>query len=208
MNKNIARKIHKILRKAYGTPRIELNYNSDFELLIAVILSAQTTDKKVNSVTPMLFSRFPSPEKLSKAKQKHVEEIIKEIGLFRSKAKNIIAAAKIIMNEFNSQIPDTYEGLIKLPGVGRKSANVILSTLFNKPAITVDTHVKRLSYRIGFSDNKDPYKIELDLMEKWSEELWNDLSRYIILHGRYVCKARTPQCNRCPINKHCQKRIK
>ncbi len=199
--------IYKALERHYGEPRIELVYRSDFELLISVILSAQTTDKKVNMVTPILFSRFPDACSLAEASPAEVEEIIREIGLFRAKARNIISSAKIICRDFGGRLPSDYKSLISLPGVGRKSANVILSALFGEQAITVDTHVKRLSYRIGFSNKKSPLTIEKDLMKIWPRRIWSSMSNYLILHGRYLCKARRPDCGACPIARLCEKRI-
>ncbi len=207
MEKKKVLAIHSRLARHYGKPRIELVYHSDFELLIAVILSAQTTDKKVNMVTPVLFSKFPDACTLAEASLAEVEEIIREIGLFRTKARNIISSSKIICKDFGGRIPADYKALISLPGVGRKSANVILSVLFGRPAITVDTHVRRLSYRIGFSDKQSPLIIEKDLMKIWPKRIWSSMSNYLILHGRYLCKARNPGCDRCPIDGLCAKRI-
>ena len=207
MDKGKVMSIYSALSSYHRQPRIELVYHSDFQLLVSVILSAQTTDKKVNKVTPVLFSRFPCPCSLSGARVEEVQEIIKEIGLFKTKARNIISASRIICEKFNGKVPSDYDDLISLPGIGRKSANVISSVLFNRPAVVVDTHVRRLAYRIGFSDNTSPLKIEKDLMRLWPKNIWTAMSNYLILHGRYVCKARRPQCDNCPINNMCYKRL-
>lgn len=197
-------KIYDILHKKYkhkdGTALI---HNSPFELLVATILSSQCTDKRVNMVTPKLFKRFPTPEKLAVADILEVEKIIKSTGFYRNKAKNLVNCAGMLVKDFNGEVPSTLEDLIKLPGVGRKTANVVLGHAFNKPGITVDTHVKRISKRLGFTKFDDPVKIEMDLMTLWPKRIWTRFSDYIIYHGRDTCKARKPGCDRCEISHLC-----
>lgn len=190
MNKARASKILKILKKHYPNAKISLSYSNNFELLVAVMLSAQTTDVAVNKVTPHLFSKYNSIEKFANADIKSLEGDIKSIGLFRTKAKNIRNTAKIILTRFNGKVPSSMNELLMLPGVGRKTANVVLSVGFNKNVgIAVDTHVKRLSYELGLTKEKNPDKIEGDLMKIFDIKDWPNVTSLLIAHGRKKDKA-------------------
>jgi endonuclease-3 len=185
------------LKKHFPAPKTELNFKNPFELVIVVLLSAQTTDVKVNEVSPKLFEKYPTPEDLSKANLEDLYEILKPINYYRKKAKFIKEAAKMIVEEFNGKVPDNLEDLMKLPGIGRKSASVILVNGFNKPAIVVDTHVKRVAKRLGLTCNNDPLKVEMDLAKFFSKENWVYISNALVLFGRYTCIARKPKCKEC-----------
>lgn len=192
------------LEEMYPDAECALDHSNNFELLIAVMLSAQTTDKAVNLITPDLFRRFPTAYELAIANQKELEEYIKKIGLYRNKAKNIIAMAKILDEKFNGEVPANYDDLIGLPGVGRKTANVVLSVAFNEPRIAVDTHVFRVSNRIGLAKAEDVLKTEEQLMKKLPRERWSRAHHSLIFHGRYCCKARKPECEVCNIAETCR----
>jgi endonuclease III len=181
----------------------ELDFADPFQLLVATILSAQTTDVRVNMATPALFKKYPDATKLAKAKQGDVEEIIKSTGFFRNKAKSIIGMAQALEHDFDGHVPDNMEDLITLPGVGRKTANVVLSVAMDKPGIPVDTHVTRLSKRLGLTENTDPVKIEHDLMKQLPDHHWGAISLRLILHGRKVCVARKPKCDECILADFC-----
>lgn len=192
------------LKKAYPDAKIALDFSNPYELLVATILSAQTTDKKVNEVTPKLFKKYPTPEHLASANPKDVEEIIKPLGFFRQKAKYIIGAAKTIVEKFGGKVPDTMEELTTLPGVARKTANIVLSNAYGKiEGIAVDTHVRRISKKLGLTANEDPDKIERDLMEKIPKEEWFKFTYTVIEHGRKICKAPKPRCGECFLNDIC-----
>lgn len=183
----------------------ELKYVDPFQLIVAVILSAQCTDKRVNIITPNLFIPFPTAEKLAKAEQEEVFEIIKSCSYPNNKAKHLIAMAKMLISDFKSIVPSEIEELQKLPGVGRKTANVIASVVFNKPAMAVDTHVFRVAKRIGLTTNaKNPYQAEMQLIKYIPEEHISIAHHWLILHGRYVCIARRPKCKDCGINNFCK----
>lgn len=183
----------------------ELHYDNPFHLLIAVILSAQCTDKRVNMVTPPLFEAYPTPEVMAVASQDAVYEYIKSISYPNNKAKNLIGMAKKVVNDFNGQIPDTLEELESIPGVGRKTANVMLIVAFNKPAMPVDTHVFRVSNRIGLTDNsKNPEQTEKELMKNIPAKYLSRAHHWLILHGRYICQARKPKCEECGIAPFCK----
>src|SRR5574344_2301050 len=183
----------------------ELHYNSPFELLIAVILSAQCTDKRVNMITPRLFQDFPTPEALAASTPEVIFEYIRSISYPNNKAKHLVGMARMLVNDFNSEVPDTLEKLIKLPGVGRKTANVILSVVFNKAAMAVDTHVFRVSNRIGLTNNSPtPLATEKTLVKYIPGELQPIAHHWLILHGRYVCTARNPKCSQCGIADLCK----
>ena len=198
-----ARSIYRILTKEYPDARCELDFNSPLELLVATVLSAQCTDKRVNSVTPILFKTFPTLEMLAGAKLSKVEEIIYSTGFYRSKAKNIKELANKILKEFNGEVPNTLVQLVTLPGVGRKTANVVLGNAFGVPGLTVDTHFGRLSRRFGWSDQTDPVKVEKDVAELIPEKEWTLLSHKLIWHGRRICHSRKPECGICPLAKLC-----
>jgi endonuclease-3 len=208
MNNSKIKEMVEILKKEYPNAKTELKYSNPFELLIATILSAQTKDTTINKITPILFKKYPTPQKLAEADLKDVEKIIKPTGFYKTKAKNIIETSKILVEKFGGKVPDNMEDLLKLKGVARKTANVVLSNAFNKnEGIVVDTHVKRISYRIGLSDNKDPLKIEQDLMKIFDKDDWGFISNALVLHGRYICDAKKPKCDICKIAKLCKKRI-
>jgi len=196
-------KIRKILKARYPDVRTQLNYKNPFELLVATILSAQCTDKQVNIVTKALFRQLKSPYDFADAPTETVEQLIRPTGYFRNKAKNIINCSKAIIEKFNGEVPADLEKLIQLPGVGRKTANVVLGAAFGIPGIVVDTHVARISQRLGFSVSKDPVKIEFDLMEIIPEKEWSDFCLHLIYFGREICKARKPLCPDCPLSKLC-----
>ncbi len=203
-----AKRILRKLRKAYGDADCALTHRSAFELLIATILSAQSTDETVNKVTPVLFKKYPNPSKLAAAELEDAQEIVHPTGFFRQKAKNIIGAATRIMDEFDGEVPQTIEELITLPGVARKTANVVLGTWFDKNVgVVVDTHVGRLADRLRLTwnhkDTKDAIRIEKDLMRVIPQKDWTYLSHALIWHGRKVCSARKPDCERCTLAIDC-----
>ncbi len=191
--------------KNVGLAETELHYNNPFELIVAVSLSAQCTDKRVNLTTPKLFKNYPSPFALSKATSDTIFTYIRSISYPNNKAKNLVGMAKMLVEDFNSEIPDKVDDLIKLPGVGRKTANVIASVIFNQPTMAVDTHVFRVSNRIGLTTNaKTPLQSELQLIKFIPKELVPRAHHWLILHGRYVCLARTPKCAECKLSSHCK----
>ncbi len=183
----------------------ELNYKDPYQLIVAVILSAQCTDKRVNLITPAFFEKFPSASALAAYGQDEVYEYIKSCSYPNNKAKHLTGMARMLMNEFNGKVPDTLEDLQKLPGVGRKTANVILSVAFRKPAMAVDTHVFRVAGRIGLTTNaKNPHDAEKQLVRHLPEPLINKAHHWLILHGRYICIARKPKCNECGLTHYCR----
>lgn len=182
----------------------ELNHRNIFELLVAVVLSAQTTDKSVNKVTPALFEKYPDAKALSEADPFEVAEIIRTIGMYKTKSKNIVNLSKVLVEKHDGVVPGNYDDLIELPGVGRKTANVVLSVGFGQQRIAVDTHVFRVSNRIGFCDEKDPLKTELALMERLPEDRWSRAHHSLIFLGRYCCDARKPKCDECMISEYCK----
>jgi len=192
-----------LLKNEYPEAKIALNFNSPFELLVATILSAQCTDARVNLVAPSLFRKYPSPKSLAGADRKELETEIRSTGFFRQKAKSIINCSKSIVERFGGEVPRTMEQLLTLEGVGRKTANVLLGNAFGVPGIAVDTHVRRLSQRLGFTKNDDPTKIESDLMELFPPEHWAILCHLLMSHGRKICTARLPKCEPCVLDKVC-----
>ena len=204
MNLEKRRAIFTLLKKNTPNPTTELIYHSSFELLISVILSAQTTDIAVNKVTKKLFKIANTPLLLSNLKVDKIEKLINAIGLYKNKAKNIKATSSILLEKFNGEVPSTREELESLPGVGRKTANVILNTLFKKPVIAVDTHIFRLANRINIAPAKTPLTVEKRLTKLIPNEFLNDAHHLLILHGRYICKAIKPQCSECVINNLCE----
>ena len=201
-NKDI-KQILDILETTYPDARCALNHDNTFQLLIAVALSAQTTDKSVNKVTPLLFDKYQKPKDLADADQKDVENIIRTIGMYKTKSKNIIALSKKIQEEYMGKVPDNYDSLISLPGVGRKTANVVMSVGFGEERIAVDTHVFRVANRIGIAKGQNPLKTEISLMERLPKNRWSSSHHSLIFHGRECCHARKPDCNNCPINDLC-----
>ena len=192
------------LKELYPQASIALEYVDPFQLLVAVILSAQTTDVSVNKVTPALFARFPTAEMLASADPAEVEEIVHATGFFRNKTKNIIGAAQRIVTEYGGAVPDTMEELLTLPGVARKTANIVLYNAFQKAeGIAVDTHVFRLARRLGYSAQKDPSKVEADLMALFPREEWGALTYRLIEHGRAICDAKRPVCGQCALSELC-----
>jgi endonuclease-3 len=182
----------------------ELHYNNPFELLIAVILSAQCTDKRVNTITPKLYRDFPTPEALAASSPEIIYEYIRSVSYPNNKSKHLVGMARMLVSDFNNQVPDTLEDLVKLPGVGRKTANVIQSVVFNKAAMAVDTHVFRVANRIGLTtDSKTPLATEKELVKYIPAELIPIAHHWLILHGRYVCQARVPKCDNCGLQTMC-----
>ena len=197
------KRTHQELKVEYPDAECELEFKNSFELLAATILSAQATDVSVNKATPALFKRFPSPEELSVADIEEVETYINSIGLFRSKAKNLVGMAQRLVDQFDSQVPESMSDLISLPGVGRKTANVVRSVALGLPGLPVDTHVGRLSRRLGITEETDPVKIELTLNPMLPAQERGEFSLRVILHGRRVCFARKPNCDECTLNYFC-----
>lgn len=204
MKKNQVMKVLKILYDTYPDAQCELNYNTAFELLVSTILSAQATDKKVNQVTERVFKKYNTAYDFAALTQLELEVEIKEIGLYRNKSKNILLMSKTLINEYNGEVPSNREDLMKLAGVGRKTANVVLSNVFNIPAIAVDTHVFRVTNRIGFASSSTVEKTEIELMDNISENQWSKAHHALIFHGRRTCIARNPKCEICSIKDYCK----
>ena len=202
--KTRCRKIHDTLFDNYGTIDCPLNYETEFQLMVAVILSAQCTDKQVNKVTAKLFAQYPTPELLSKASATDIETIIRPLGLYRNKAKNILETSKRLVKKYDAKIPKDIETLITLPGIGRKTANAVVAHAFNKPGFAVDTHVIRLLNRIGVVDTENPVKIEFKVRKLIPLKFLGNFSLLLITHGRQCCKARKPDCCNCAINTLCK----
>jgi len=192
------------LRRAMPTAKMELAYRSPWELLVATILSAQCTDVRVNHVTPALFKRYATPRAMAKAIPTELEGLIRSTGFYKSKAKNLVGCAQAVTTRFGGRVPETMEELTSIPGVGRKTANVLLGAAFGKPALVVDTHVKRVANRLAMTHSSDPEQIERDLQSLYPQAQWTDVSQRILLHGRYVCLARKPRCAVCPIFDVCE----
>lgn len=204
MNSAKRRDIFACLQSANPHPTTELEYHSPFELLIAVILSAQATDKSVNLATRKLFPHANTPEKIFALGEAGFIDFIKSIGLYKTKAKNILATCQLLIQHHHSEVPRTRELLEKLPGVGRKTANVILNTAFGEPTIAVDTHIFRVANRTGIAPGTNVLEVELKLLKVVPKEFRHDAHHWLILHGRYVCKARKPECAQCTINHLCE----
>lgn len=198
-------KIVEILKEAYPDAKCSLDFTTPFEMLVAVILSAQCTDERVNKTTPALFAKYSTPQDFANMDIEELENFIHPCGFYKNKAKNIKATAQIIATKYNGKVPETMEELMALPGVGRKTANVVMLEAFNKPqGIAVDTHCKRISNKIGFSNEKEPEKIEQDLLKIIPSKYYKDMNHILIWHGRNTCVARNPKCEMCPINKYCR----
>lgn len=205
--KKLVREVIKRLKKEYPNPRVALNFSNPFELLVATILSAQTTDAHVNKVTEELFKKYRTIKDYAEAPIEKLERDVSSINFYRNKAKNIKASAKMIMERFNSQVPKRMDELLSLPGVARKTANIILSNAYGvNEGIAVDTHVKRLSQRLGLSESEDPIKIERDLMEITPGEEWGNLAHLLIHHGRRICQAKRPDHKNCVLSDICPSR--
>ena len=205
--KEVALKIVELLEQEYPEALCSLEYEKDYELLFATRLAAQCTDERVNKVTPTLYSRYPSLEALAEAKLEDVEEIIRSCGFFHTKARDIIAASQMLLVDFGGVVPDNMEDLLKLPGVGRKTANIILGDIYRKPAVVTDTHCIRLANRMGLAVGKEPYKVEMQLAELIPPEKQSDFCHRLVLHGRAVCSARKPTCDVCVLHDVCAKKL-
>ena len=203
MERNEIIKVLDILRETYPEAKCALDHVNTFELLVAVCLSAQTTDKSVNKVTPKLFGKYPDAFSLAEARQEDVEELIRTIGMYRTKSRNIINLAKELASKYNGVVPKDYDSLVSLPGVGRKTANVVLSVGFGEQRIAVDTHVFMVANRIGLVKANDVLKTELGLMEVIPNDRWSETHHSLIFHGRNICYARKPKCKECPIKDLC-----
>ena len=200
------RRLARMLRTLRATApamKVELDHGTPWELLVATILSAQCTDQRVNQVTPALFRRYRRPQDYVEADPAELEALIRPTGFFKTKAKHLIHCAKAVVETFDGQVPDTMEALTGLPGVGRKTANVLLGNAFDKPAIVVDTHVKRVAGRLHLTRHTDPDKVELDLQRLLPTKDWTEGSQRLLLHGRYVCLARAPKCGSCALYTDC-----
>lgn len=194
-----------IFKEIMPEPKTELHYDTPFHLLLAVILSAQCTDKRINMVTPALFDRYPGPEELAASTEEEVFEYIKSVTFPNNKSRHLIKAARTLVEEFGGEMPTDIDNLMKLPGVGRKTANVMLAVVWNKAAMAVDTHVFRVSNRLGLTNNsKTPLETEKQLVKYIPEELISTAHHWLILHGRYTCKARKPDCLNCPLTQYCK----
>jgi len=200
-----AARIGKALARLYPDARISLEFETPWQCLAATILSAQCTDERVNKVTPALFKEFPDPHATATAPPHRIEQLIASTGFFRQKTKSLMGAAKAIAERHGGKVPDTMEDLVRLPGVGRKTANVILGHVYGKPGFVVDTHVRRLVKRLGFTASSDPDQIETDMGEIVPPREWTAFSMRLILHGRSLCSARAPRCDICPLSEDCPK---
>lgn len=205
MNKQDIIKIIEILKTTYPDATCSLDFSTPFELGIAVMLSAQCTDERVNKITPILFEKYKKPQDYINSSLEEIEEIIKPCGFYKNKAKNVLGYAKMLVDEYNGKMPEIMEELVRLPGIGRKSANVIMLEAFNNPqGIAVDTHAKRIANRIGLSKEKEPLKIEQDLIKIIPKEYFKDVNHLLVWHGRNICSARKPECEKCPVKEFCE----
>lgn len=200
-----AAEIYKIFGEVYKDADCTLEYKSALQLLIATQLAAQCTDARVNMVTPALFAKYPDVYAFANADELELREDIRSTGFFRNKARNIIACCRLLIDDFGGEVPNSMEELLKLPGVGRKTANLVLGDFFGIPGVVVDTHATRLSNRMGFTKESDPYKIELDLRKLLPPEDWAQFCHCLVYHGRAFCTARAPKCDICPIQQMCPK---
>lgn len=205
LNKGEIENVLTILSNEYTDLKCGLDFSSPFELLLSLILAAQCTDKRVNIIRPELTNRYPTPESIAKLNIKDIYSIVKSCSFPNNKSKHILEASKMLVDSYQGNVPNTMESLIRIPGIGRKSANIILSECFGNPVgIAVDTHVKRTSKRIGLTNNIDPNKIEKDLTSKIPYSMWGNINHMLVTHGRNVCVARKPKCNECPIKLYCR----
>ncbi|QSO48212.1 endonuclease III [Alicyclobacillus mengziensis] len=192
------------LEQAYPDAKCALNYTTPFELLIATMLSAQCTDARVNMVTANLFQKYRTPQDYAQLTPEILQEDIAQLGLFRAKSENIIAASRMLLEKYGGEVPKTQEELVELPGVGRKTANVVLSNAFHIPALAVDTHVQRVANRIGIANSMNPEMTERQICQRIPQKLWSSAHHWLIFHGRQVCSARNPKCDICPVSEFCQ----
>ncbi|AWZ49279.1 endonuclease III [Clostridiaceae bacterium 14S0207] len=203
MNKKEIDKVLEILEETYKGAKCGLNFESPYELLVSTILSAQCTDERVNKVCSELYKEYNTPDKIITLTEEELGQKIRSCGFYKNKSKNILETTKIIVEKYKGKVPDTMEELVELPGVGRKTANVVLSNAFGVPAIAVDTHVFRVSNRIGIAEGNNVDIVEKELMKNVPQEKWSDTHHYLIWHGRKICKARKPNCEECPLSLHC-----
>jgi endonuclease-3 len=194
-----------ILRREYPEARCSLDFETPFQLLVATILSAQTTDERVNKVTPALFGKYPTPVEMAAAPLKEIEKLVQSTNFFRNKARALKEMSKSLLEQHGGEVPQTLDELVKLRGVGRKTANVVLGNVFDVPGMVVDTHVGRLARRMGFTKNSDPVKVEADLEKVTPREDWTELAHLYIAHGRAICTARRAKCEECPVARYCPK---
>lgn len=203
-NNSNVEKIVKTLIDFYPDAKCSLDFSTPFQMLVAVVLSAQCTDERVNKTTPSIFAKYPTPEDFVKMPIETLEDLIHPCGFYKNKAKNLKLAAEKIVNEYGGKVPQNMEELITIPGVGRKSANVIMLEAFNNPqGIAVDTHAKRISNRLGLSDENDPLKVEQDLIKAIPQKYFKDINHILVWHGRNICTARNPKCSQCPVKSWC-----
>jgi len=201
--RRVARKIHRVLTERYPDARCELDFTTPLELLVATILSAQTTDVRVNMVTPGLFARYPTAAAYAGADRAELEEMIRSTGFFRAKSNSLISLGQRLVEEFGGEVPSRLDQLVTLPGVGRKTANVVLGNAFGVPGLTIDTHFGRLARRFGWTTHDDPVKVERDVADLFEKRDWTMLSHRLIFHGRRTCHARRPACGACPVATMC-----
>lgn len=207
--KDRAQEVYQRLKKVHPDAHCELYYSNSYELLLATILSAQCTDKRVNMVTPHLFKKFPTPKKLAKAKLEEIEIIIKSVNFYKNKSKSLLKCGQVLVEKFNEKVPQNLEDLCQLPGVGRKTANVVLGNAFNINAgIVVDTHVMRTSRLLGLTKQTDPLKVEKDLIKLFPQDTWTEISHLLIFLGRRTCIARRPQCELCSLKEICPSKFR
>jgi endonuclease III len=202
-SRNEALRVLSILEQVHADAHCALHHVDPWQLLVATVLSAQCTDERVNKVTPSLFACYPDPAAFARADLGELEEVVRSTGFFRNKARNLQAAARVILEEHGGQVPASLNELVRLPGVGRKTANVIRGVAFAHPGMVVDTHVKRIAFRLGWTREQDPVKIEADLCELLPENKWTQAGHVLIFHGRRICKAPVPWCSQCPVAELC-----
>ncbi len=204
MSKVKAGEVIQILSETYPDAKCALNFTTPFELLVATVLSAQCTDARVNMVTEKLFTKYHGPEDYAAITPEILQEDIKELGLFRTKSENIIATSKILLEKYHGDVPQNQDELVTLPGVGRKTANVVVSNAFGIPAVAVDTHVARVSNRLGMADSENPLEIEKQICSRLPKSVWTQAHHLLIHHGRKICHARKPECEICPVRDYCK----
>lgn len=201
--KRRVRKVNRILGETYPYAVAELDFENPFELLVATVLSAQTTDVRVNQTTPQLFAAYPEAFAMAAANEDELAQLIKPTGFYRAKARSLLGLATMLVEEYDGEVPDSLEELVKLPGVGRKTAFVVLGSAFGRPGLTVDTHFGRLARRLAMTEHQDPVKVERDVAELFEPKDWTDLSQRLIYHGRRICHSRKPACGACPVAHLC-----